>query len=171
MAESIAVPNHKSFRTRACRRQAGLWLGLSLIGLVCGCHDRSADFIPAPATAQAALVQGLNAWQEGKPSGEISNSTPSIFVTDNIRKPGQRLKAYRILGETPGQSGRTYAVVLELEQPTEQIKTEYIVVGIDPLWVFRREDYDLLMHWDHHMPKLPAEKTNAAKIAVERPLP
>jgi hypothetical protein len=170
MAEAIVVSIQNWFRAQARLRRASVWLGLFLFGLQCGCHDRSADFVPAPATAEAALAQGLNAWREGKPSGEIENSTPSIFVTDNVRKPGQRLKGFRILGETTSGAGRTYAVVLELEQPTEQVKTEYIVVGIDPLWVFRREDYDLLMHWDHHMPKQPAE-ANEEKPSVKQAQP
>ena len=27
-----------------------------------------------------------------------------------------------------------------------------MIVGIDPLWIFRHEDYDLLLHWEHQMP-------------------
>ena len=72
------------------------------------------------------------------------------------RKPGQRLDQFKILGETPGQSGRTIAVKLELANPTENVKTEYIVVGIDPLWVFRREDFEMFIHWEHDMPAVNA---------------
>ena len=86
-----------------------------------------------------------------------------IHITDNNRNPKQSLEEFKILGETPGRSGRTYAVELSLKHPDEHIKTEYIVVGIDPLWVFRREDFELLMHWDHRMPKLSKETNTSAK--------
>ena len=114
-------------------------------------------FKPGTELAKTALIRALKDWQAGKPAGEIAGSKPLIHVTDTNRKPKQALDRFIILGETPGRSGRTYAVELSLKHPDEHLKTEYIVVGIDPLWVFRREDFELLMHWDHRMPKLPAE--------------
>ncbi len=121
--------------------------------LLAGCARKNEDFIPAPELAENALVQVLEAWKAGQPAGEIPNTKPAVFATDTNRLATQTLRAYDVLGETPGSSGRTYVVVLKLENPTEEIKTTYIVVGIDPLWVFRREDYELLMHWDHYMPE------------------
>jgi hypothetical protein len=41
------------------------------------------------------------------------------------------------------------------------LKVRYIVLGIDPLFVFRQEDFDLLMHWDHHMPASQAKEIDA----------
>lgn len=131
-------------------------LGIACV-LVCGCHDRTNDFKPGTELAKTALIRALEDWQAGKPAGEIAGSKPLIHVSDTSRKPKQALDRFKILGETPGRSGRTFAVELSLKHPDEHFKTEYIVVGIDPLWVFRREDFELLMHWDHRMPKLPAE--------------
>ena len=128
-----------------------------LASALCGCHDRAADFTPSPERAEAALTQAMDAWQAGQPAGEIPESKPAIHVTDNHQQRHRGLVKYRILGETVARSGRTYAVELTLKSPEEKVKTEYIVVGIDPLWVFRREDYELLMHWDHRMPELPQE--------------
>ncbi len=99
----------------------------------------------------------MEAWQAGQSAGEIAGSKPAIHVTDNHRNRARELKEFKILGETPGRAGRTYAVELILGYPDEKTKTEYIVVGIDPLWVFRREDYELLMHWDHRMPPVTKE--------------
>ena len=110
-----------------------------------------------------ALSRALEEWRAGKPAGEIASTKPVIHITDNNRNPKQSLEEFKILGETPGRSGRTYAVELSLKHPDEHIKTEYIVVGIDPLWVFRREDFELLMHWDHRMPKLSKETNTSAK--------
>lgn len=99
----------------------------------------------------------MQAWQSGQSAGDIAGSKPSIHVTDNHRDREKKLDQFKILGETPGRVGRTYAVELILSDSNEKIKTEYIVVGIDPLWVFRREDYELLMHWDHRMPPVTKE--------------
>ena len=134
---------------------------IAIIGVacvfVCGCHDRTDDFKPRTELAEIALVRALEAWKSGKPAGEIAGTKPLIHVTDTNRNPKQALDKFKILGETPGRSGRTFAVELWLKHPDEHLKTEYIVVGVDPLWVFRREDFELLMHWDHRMPKLPAK--------------
>jgi hypothetical protein len=44
-----------------------------------------------------------------------------------------------------------FTVKLTLEDPATELKARYVVVGIDPVWVFRQEDYDMLSHWDHPM--------------------
>ena len=116
-----------------------------------GCYRATPNFVPTKELANTALSRALETWRQGGAVGEIAGSKPMIFVTDSNRKESQKLINFRILGETPGLSGRTYAVELELAHPSERLKAEYIVVGIDPLWIFRREDYELLMHWDHHM--------------------
>lgn len=133
---------------------------ITVAALTCfllGCHDRTSDFTPPPKLAEAALTKALAAWQAGQPAGEIPDCKPAVHVTDNHKQRQRVLGKYRILGETVARSGRTYAVELTLKSPEEKVKAEYIVVGIDPLWVFRREDYELLMHWDHRMPTLPQE--------------
>ncbi len=119
------------------------------------CGRKNEDFIPAQDVAERALEDALKAWQAGLPAGEVTGTKPVVFATDTSRKKEQTLRSYNILGETAGSAGRTYAVVLDLANPDEKIKTRYIVVGIDPLWVFRQEDYELLMHWDHYMPNNP----------------
>jgi hypothetical protein len=81
-----------------------------------------------------------------------------VCATDAYRDPGERLAGYRILGEVPADAPRCYAVELRLH-PSRIEKTRYVVVGIDPLWVFRMEDYQLLSQWDHRMTD---EKTAAA---------
>jgi hypothetical protein len=128
---------------------------LLTVALFCGCKEGAKRFVPAPNVARQALVDALDAWKSGQPSGAVANTAPQVHVTDNLRKAQQRLIAYTILGEKASRSGRTFMVELSMESPVEKLKAEYIIVGIDPLWVFRREDYELLMHWDHHMPESP----------------
>lgn len=126
-----------------------------------GCGDRSQKFIPNSQEAERALETALDAWKAGHPAGAITGTSPLVHVTDASRKAKQTLQDYRILGEVHSHHGRRYVVELELTDPAEKVKAEYIIVGIDPLWVFRREDYELLMHWDHHMPETSTASTPA----------
>ena len=136
-----------------------VWLPLICAALLaCGCGTKTPNYTPSAVAADAALHQALDSWKAGEPAGEVPGTKPLIYVTDVGRKPGQQLDSYEILGETPGDTGRTYTVVLHLSNPDEQVKTRYILVGIDPVWVFRQQDYELLMHWDHHMPDVVTEK-------------
>ena len=45
----------------------------------------------------------------------------------------------------------TFTVKLECENPTGRRTARYVVVGIDPLWVFRQEDFDKMAHWEMDM--------------------
>ena len=130
-----------------------LWIAILMAVPLTGCQSRIANYTPSRPAAEGALKKALDAWKAAQPVGDIPTSQPVIQVVDVGRKPGQTLASYRILGESKGaSSGRSFVVTLELQNPSETVKTRYIVVGIDPLWVFRQEDYELLSHWDHHMP-------------------
>jgi hypothetical protein len=117
-----------------------------------GCREKQLNYVPTLSVSEGALAAALDAWKAGLPAGEIPNTKPLVHVTDQNRNPAQKLESYNVVGEVPGSAGRTFVVNLHLTNPTEEIKTQYIVVGIEPIWVFRQEDYELLMHWDHHMP-------------------
>jgi hypothetical protein len=136
-------------RTHSRARLAALALFLATGG--CGKSENGmARYVPAEQTARQALVAGLDAWKGGAAAGEVKGTKPLVFVTDSYRRPKERLVGYEILGEVPGDVPRCYAVDLRFAPPREE-KVRYVVVGIDPLWVFRQEDYQFLTHWDHHM--------------------
>ena len=139
-------------------RRCRLWtmlFGIVLSG--CGTGDRSSQFIPAPTVAEAAVKACMEAWKKGEPAGLVSGShQPAIHVVDSHRKVGQPLSHYEVLGEVPGNAPRCFAVRAHLARPEKEERLRYIVVGIDPLWVFRQEDYDLLSHWEHPMEEQPA---------------
>lgn len=147
-----------------------LWLaGLVSLVLCVGCAKKrtNQDYTPSEQVARDALRRGLDAWKAGDPAGEVRGTTsPVVHIVDGGRKPGQALEAFEILGETRGPAGRAFVVMLHLTSPTEEIKTRYIVVGIDPLWIFREEDFDLLMHWDHRMPSAPPDEKSGDKPAT-----
>lgn len=128
-----------------------LGAALALVGLA-GCGRSSPGYeryVPSAARAQEALEQVLSAWKDGRPVGPLaSRSEPvTIQVADSRRKPGQRLVGYDLLGEVSGEGPRTFVVRLKLANPTDQLVVRYYLVGIDPLWVFRQEDFEAVVHW------------------------
>jgi|CXWL01.1.fsa_nt_gi hypothetical protein len=137
---------HKHFRWLAN------WIALAACLHLAGCaRDGEQRFMPEPDVARAALAAVLNDWQAGKSLGPISGP-PLIQVADTQRRAGQVLLGYEILGELPADNDRRFQVRLTLDQPAAEEKVQYVVVGIDPLWVLRLEDYDMVTHWDHPMP-------------------
>jgi hypothetical protein len=76
------------------------------------------------------------------------------------------LESFEIIGELPVEGGRRFEVQLTLSDPPGNQKAQYIVLGIDPLWVIRQEDYDMITHWDHPMPKQAAPSPGARSDAA-----
>jgi hypothetical protein len=130
-----------------------LTVGLVLfLGSGCARSGRSPEeFIPSAKQAEATLKAALTAWQEGQMDGTIPNAIPTIIISDTMRRPGQRLSQFEILGEAPGDLPRCFAVRLVLAEPREEMTVRYAVFGIDPLHVVRHEDLVMLEHWDHAM--------------------
>ena len=128
----------------------GLWAAL-----VAGCGDRpNTSFLkpPSPASARAALVAALEDWRVGRRAGNaLIGSKPGVGVVDSQRA-GRALLGYEVLGPMAvAEAARPFAVRLDLGGPAERVEARYLVFGDDPLWVFRREDYDLILHWEHKM--------------------
>lgn len=150
-----------------CRLFAGIVTALFFsLGSGCSKSDPS-RYIPAPAVAEESLRAALEAWRAGQPAGTVTSYNVPIQVADTHRRAGQKLKGYEILGEVSVDGGRRFQVRLDLENPDAQEKVQYIVVGIDPLWVFRREDYDMITHWDHPMPAVDAPSSPSAAAKRE----
>jgi hypothetical protein len=126
-----------------------------------GCGGRTRqDYVPPPEAARAALTKAMEAWRQGEPPGRIEGQ-PAIQVGDTHRRAGQKLARYEIVGGLPSDEGKLFAVRVELENPAAQEKINYLVVGIDPLWVFRQEDYQMVTHWEHNMPAAGSTKPEA----------
>lgn len=117
----------------ACRRTSG--------------YER---YVPSVERAEEALAEVLAAWQRGEPAGplELKSAPIKIEVADSTRRPGQRLVDYDLLGEVSGEGPRTFVVRLKLDNPEEVQEVRYYLVGVDPLWVMRQQDYDAAVHWD-----------------------
>jgi hypothetical protein len=121
------------------------------IAVGCSSGNRPEQYIPSSDVAHAAVASMLEAWRNGVPAGPVKDGA-SVQVADSHRTPNQNLVGYEILGETAMDSGRRFVVRLELDNPPATQTARYVVLGIDPLWVFRQEDFDMIAHWDHPMP-------------------
>jgi hypothetical protein len=152
-------------------RRWRLCLAVGLLA-VAGCRERPDlnRYVPGEPAARQALEAALEAWRAGQESAIRSGDVRVQFV-DRHRKPGQRLKRFTVLGETPGEAPRCFAVRLWLDGPAEEVRARYVVQGIDPLWVQRHEDFVLMLHWDHPMNELDTRPAAKPPAPTTRPKP
>jgi hypothetical protein len=129
--------------------------GLLLVAVGCSEQPDPNRFYPPADRARQALEAALTAWQNGAPTGPVpGTANPQVQLADNQRPPGQRLKSFTILGAAPGDGPRVFTVRLALEHPAAEQKVRFVVFGIDPVWVFRHEDYEMMSMW---CPPTPAK--------------
>lgn len=138
--------------------------------LLSGCRGRQAAEELAPpeiAVARQVLQESLQKWQQGqRQSGVTSETRPQIGIVDSTR--GDRtLKNFTIVGPLAllGKA-RPFAVRLELENPAETVTVRYYVLGNDPLWIYRDEDFERTMHWEHKMSGDEADASPATSPAA-----
>ena len=122
-------------------------------------HQRNEDFIPAEEPARQALDAFLAAWLRGGEVRPVANVSPSVMGADGNQAAGRKLEAYTILGPSAADAPRCFAVRLKLVGSRYEVRERYVVIGLDPLWVMRYDDYEMLLHWDHPMP--PAKKPSS----------
>ncbi len=127
---------------RAPRRRAGAATGLMLLLLATGCgksqHNR---YVPAPSDARAALVAALDGWKSGQPPGRIERPDSAVQAVDSQWRDGAKLQDYEIVGEQPGDGPMEFSVRLSLGGSPEKKEVRYMVIGRDPIWVVRDQDY------------------------------
>jgi hypothetical protein len=138
---------------------ARAWPGVLLLIVVSGCNDPTQSgvgpeaFVPTPELARAALSASLQSWRDGRPRGPVTVNAPALAVTvevsDSYRSPDRPLQAFEILGPVGTSDVRGFAVRLSFDNPREEQVVRYLVVGKNPLWVFRQEDYERISHWEH----------------------
>jgi len=117
-------------------------LSTSVAGSI-GCSGGSGGsgrFVPSDNKARDVLDAVLAAWQRGEPPGQINVAGTTVEVVDSVRRGGQKLAKYEIAGNVPSDGPKQFAVRLTLENAAAQEVT-YVVVGDDPIWVYRDQDY------------------------------
>ena len=127
----------------------------------CGHEDRlpSRTRLPDPEVARRAVECSLGSWQLSPDLATTSSPKSSIVFVDQQRRQGQRLRAYSLLGESESEGCRRFHVKLTLTDPEESKLVAYNVFGEDPIWVYRSEDFDMIMHWECSVPDDPSETT------------
>jgi hypothetical protein len=114
----------------------------TILGLLSGCGRGRAveDYVPQSDTARAALERTLVAWKKGNPYGTIRDDSPAVDPFDARWQAGEKLESFTIGEEVPGQQHPHFKVTIQLEGQEPESNT-YLVIGIDPLLVFRDVDY------------------------------
>jgi len=110
-----------------------------------GCSGGSSveSFHPRGDVAREALSAALTAWQNGQTKEELRESTdPAVDVAEPVWVAGSKLKSFEIVEELPGDIPRKFSVKITLEGGAAPEDVTYVVVGKDPLWVMREQEYD-----------------------------
>ena len=99
----------------------------------------------------------LGCWKAGKPTGRREATVPPVQVMDSFRRPGQVVEGWEILGQTTGDRAVAITVRVKLSNPEGFETIRFLLLGTDPVLVFRQEDYDLMSHFEHKMDPEPVE--------------
>lgn len=110
---------------------------------------------PEPRVARRAVEEALGGWRDGPPADRTTPTIRSVMFADQQRQPGQRLRDFAILSEAEMEGCRRFQVRLSLADPDETTLAAYYVFGEDPIWVYRAEDFDMIMHMDKTMMPAP----------------
>lgn len=121
------------------------WIMTVALFYVCGvglsgCGNSAARYIPSSGTARTALENALSTWKSGTAHAPIKTGKPEINAYDARWQAGKKLESFEIVEEITGQEHPLFKVRLQLTGQPEETAT-YLVVGIDPLLVFRDADY------------------------------
>ncbi len=113
--------------------------GMLMSVLGCG-NETAARYKPSSTTARDSLQTALTTWQSGAKHGTIQTSKPAIDMFDLRWQQGTKLESFEIGDEIKGREQPAFNVKIKLDKQTEE-NNVYLVVGIDPLLVFRDVDY------------------------------
>ncbi|HZW29125.1 MAG TPA: hypothetical protein VFF52_00355 [Isosphaeraceae bacterium] len=136
--------------------------GLLLAAGPTGCDGRndegtSPGYLPGWAEARQALESALAAWRDAPSPLPASFDSPAVTFVDRRRRPGQRLLSFEVLGWSEVENARQFTVRLRLENEVEPRLVRYNVLGRNPVWVFRLEDYEAISHWEMDMSRPPSD--------------
>jgi hypothetical protein len=148
--------------------RAGLLLTLAALS---GCGGASNAHQPSASTARAALDSALSAWKNGEAADTLAAKSPSVQAVDTHWRAGAKLESYEVVKEAPGDGDQRFTVLLaendSKTKATGSAKKEvtYIVIGRDPVWVYRDEDYTRFINMDDN----PAPTRKGARPGARRP--
>ena len=127
-------------------------LGGAFVTMLAGCHQDPKSgyegYTPSAESVRANLVRVMEGWLKGLSPGESGGTQPEVHVVDQTRRADQKLARYEILGEVPAENARAFAVRVTYHGTDEPEILRFIALGVDPMWIFRREDYENI--WNHN---------------------
>lgn len=110
--------------------------------LLAGCGSRSPEeYMPQGEGAKQAVQAALEAWKSAKPFSPVPDSKPPINVFDARWRDGKKLETFEVGDPVAGAAPPRVPVKMKLVGGVEET-VHYVVVGIDPLNVFRDADYE-----------------------------
>lgn len=134
-------------------------LGLALGTIFAGCREEPKSgierYIPSSESARAGVSRAMEGWLKGLSPDASGSTRPEVHVVDQTRRADQKLARYEILGEVPAENARAFAVRVAYDGADESEIVQFVAVGVDPMWIFRREDYENI--WRHDM-EAPADR-------------
>jgi hypothetical protein len=113
---------------------------MTLIALGCD-KTTPQSFRPDEEAAQDALITALTAWKDGKPPTPIKERERTIQIVDKIWEKKAKLKGFEILSSDKTDTTTNFKVKIEVEKALAPQELIYVVVGKNPIWIFREEDY------------------------------
>jgi hypothetical protein len=63
-------------------------------------------------------------------------------LVDSRWQSGKKLESFQVTEEIAPNPHRAYKVKVQLNKEPEASETTYLVIGIDPLLIYRVEDYE-----------------------------
>ncbi len=122
-----------------CRR---CWLKLGLLTLMlAGCADDESRFLPEEQAARVALEAALSSWKSGAKLATITTGPVPVDTFDARWRDGKVLESYEILGYESVENRPTIRVRIGL-QGDAVVEDTFVIVGNNPLLVFRKQDFD-----------------------------
>ncbi len=143
----------------------------------CGEQSRSdrGRYVPRAEAARQAVEKVMNDWRETRRIERTTSRIRPILFVEQQQPPGQQLLDFEILGEPPGYEAegyRRFLVRLKLAEPEDSVVAAYYVFGEGPIWVYRAEDFDMIMHMDKAMmPPPPGPSPSPSSLGSDPPSP
>ncbi len=116
-------------------------LSCAVISLA-GCGTGEEKYIPTETTAREAVNAALTAWKSDQAHGTVKTFAVPIDTFDARWQAGKKLETFEFVREEQSDGHRKFVVNMKLTDDKAAEEVIYLVVGNDPLLVFRQQDYD-----------------------------
>lgn len=108
----------------------------------CGSEAKLQRFKPEAEAARKALEAALTEWKSGRNQpGRIENFQPPLQVVDTVWGSGKKLTSFEIGEPDDFEVAKKFKARLTIEGAAGPEEVTYLIVGKDPLWIFREQDY------------------------------